>query len=235
MDNGKPIRETKAADIPLAIDHFRYFASVIRGEEGSATMLDPNTLSLILREPIGVVAQIVPWNFPFLMAAWKLAPAIAAGNTILFKPSSTTSLSVLELARLVHDVLPAGVLNVITGSGSKAGVFVQQADIDKIAFTGSTSVGREIGLGAAKKIIPPSIGLHQRDNERLLNTLRHLTDIGNTLIVVEHDEDTMRVADHIVDIGPGAGVNGGEVADKDSNATPSNASLDHGTHVAGIG
>ena len=115
MDNGKPIRETTYADIPLAADHFRYFAGVIRGEEGSATMVDENTLSLILREPIGVVGQIVPWNFPFLMAAWKLAPVLAAGDVTILKPSSSTSLSVLELMKLIQNVVPKGVINLITG------------------------------------------------------------------------------------------------------------------------
>lgn len=161
IDNGKPIRETSAADIPLGIDHFRYFAGVIRGEEGSAAMLDPQMLNLILTEPLGVVAQIVPWNFPFLMACWKLAPALATGNTIVFKPSSATPLSVLELARLLteHHVLPAGVLNVVTGSGSKAGEYLQHSDVDKIAFTGSTEVGRGIAISAAEKLIPATLEL----------------------------------------------------------------------------
>ncbi len=117
LDNGKPIRETSAADVPLAVDHFRYFAGCMRADEGAATMLDPNTLNIILREPLGVIGQIVPWNFPFLMGAWKLAPALVAGNTVVFKPSSATSLSILELARLIDEagILPKGVLNVVTG------------------------------------------------------------------------------------------------------------------------
>lgn len=114
MDNGKPIRETLAVDIPMAADHFRYFAGCIQAEEGSANILGKDTLSLILREPIGVVGQIVPWNFPFLMSAWKLAPVLASGCCTVFKTSSTTPLSVLEFARLVQDVIPAGVFNVIT-------------------------------------------------------------------------------------------------------------------------
>jgi len=162
MDNGKPIRETSAADIPLAIDHFRYFAGVIRAQEGSAVMIDGNTMNLILREPLGVVAQIIPWNFPFLMAAWKLAPALAAGNTVVLKPSSSTSLSVLELGHLLTDngVLPAGVLNIVTGSGSKSGEYLQNATgIDKLAFTGSTMVGRKIALAAAERLIPATLEL----------------------------------------------------------------------------
>ena len=160
MDNGKPIRETMGADIPLAADHFRYFAGVIRSEEGTASDIDNNTLNLILREPIGVVGQIVPWNFPFLMAAWKLAPVLAAGDTTVFKPSSTTSLSVLEFMKLIQDIVPKGVINIITGKGSKSGNYLQHnEEIDKLAFTGSTEVGREIGLAAAKRIIPATLEL----------------------------------------------------------------------------
>lgn len=162
LDNGKPIRETSAADIPLAADHFRYFAGVIRSEEDTVKMLDDNKMSIILREPIGVVAQIIPWNFPFLMAAWKIAPALAAGNTIVFSPSSKTSLSVLELTRLIDeaDLLPKGVFNLVTGRGSTTGDYLQKhKGIDKVAFTGSTSVGREIGINAAKNLIPSTLEL----------------------------------------------------------------------------
>lgn len=160
LDNGKPIRETSFADIPLAADHFRYFAGVIRGEEGSATFVDNNTLNLIVREPIGVVGQIVPWNFPFLMAAWKLAPVLAAGDVTILKPSSTTSLSILELARLVQDIVPKGVFNVVTGKGSKSGEILQHhKGLNKLAFTGSTEVGREIGISAAQNIIPSTLEL----------------------------------------------------------------------------
>lgn len=160
IDNGKPIRETAGADIPLAADHFRYFAGAIRAEEGTSTMLDENTLNLILREPVGVVGQIVPWNFPFLMAAWKLAPVLAAGDVSVFKPSSTTSLSVLELMKLVENVVPKGVINIITGKGSKSGEYLQHhKGLDKLAFTGSTEVGREIGISAAQNLIPSTLEL----------------------------------------------------------------------------
>ncbi len=160
LDNGKPIRETTKADLPLSVDHFRYFASAIRAEEGTSTMLDENTLNLILREPIGVVGQIIPWNFPFLMAAWKIAPALAAGNTVVLKPSSMTSLSVLELMRIIGSVLPKGVLNVITGRGSKSGEYMKHhKGLHKLAFTGSTEVGREIGISAAENIIPSTLEL----------------------------------------------------------------------------
>ena len=160
LDNGKPIRETMAIDIPLSAKHFRYFASCIMAEEGSANILDEQFLSLILREPIGVVGQIVPWNFPFLMAAWKLAPVLAAGCCTVFKPSSDTSLSVLEFARLVQDVIPKGVFNVITGSGSKSGQYMlDHKGFRKLAFTGSTEVGRQVALAAADRLIPATLEL----------------------------------------------------------------------------
>lgn len=160
MDNGKPIRETLNVDIPYASEHFRYFAGVIQGEEGAANILNEELMAIILKEPIGVVGQIVPWNFPFLMAAWKLAPLIAAGDTSVFKPSSDTSLSVLELMRLIKDILPKGVINVVTGRGSKSGDFLtEHPDLDKLAFTGSTEVGRGIGIAAAKRIIPSTLEL----------------------------------------------------------------------------
>lgn len=160
VDNGKPIRETLAVDIPMAADHFRYFAGCIQAEEGSANILGKDTLSLILREPIGVVGQIVPWNFPFLMAAWKLAPVLASGCCTVFKTSSTTPLSVLEFARLVQDVIPAGVFNVITGSGSKSGQYMlDHPGFRKLAFTGSTEVGRNVALAAAQKLIPATLEL----------------------------------------------------------------------------
>ena len=160
MDNGKPVRETSAIDIPLAAQHFRYFAGCIMAEEGSAKMLDDNTLSLILREPVGVVGQIVPWNFPFLMGAWKLAPVLASGCCTVFKSSSSTPLSILELAKLVEDVIPAGVFNVITGAGSKSGEYMLQHEgFRKLAFTGSTEVGKSVALAAAEKLIPSTLEL----------------------------------------------------------------------------
>ena len=160
LDNGKPIRETRAADVPLASDHFRYFASVIRGEEGTATQLDTEDLSIVLREPIGVVGQIIPWNFPFLMAAWKIAPALAAGCTIVIHPSSSTSLSLLSLAQKINHLLPKGVLNVITGRGSKSGEYMlHHKGFNKLAFTGSTEVGRRVGIAAAELLIPSTLEL----------------------------------------------------------------------------
>lgn len=160
LDNGKPIRETLNVDIPMAAQHFRYFAGCIMASEGSANILGKDTLSLILREPIGVVGQIVPWNFPFLMAAWKLAPVLASGCCTVFKPSSSTSLSVLELARLVQGVIPRGVFNVITGSGSKSGQYMLESKrFRKLAFTGSTEVGRNVALAAAERIIPATLEL----------------------------------------------------------------------------
>lgn len=160
LDNGKPIRETSAIDIPLAAEHFRYFAGAILADEGSANMLDDNTMSLILREPIGVVGQIIPWNFPFLMAAWKLAPVLASGCCTVLKPSSVTSLSVLELAKLIGHLLPAGVFNVITGSGSKSGNYMLNHEgFSKLAFTGSTEIGCSVAKSAAKRLIPATLEL----------------------------------------------------------------------------
>ena len=160
MDNGKPIRETTAIDVPLSSDHFRYFAGAIRTVEGTATVLDGNFMSLVLREPIGVVGQIVPWNFPFLMAAWKLAPALAAGNCIVFKPSSSTSLSMLVFMELIEDLIPPGVVNVVTGSGGKSGQYLlDHPDIRKLAFTGSSEVGVGVAQAAAEKLIPSTLEL----------------------------------------------------------------------------
>jgi len=160
MDNGKPIRETLNVDIPLAADHFRYFAGCILAEEGSANMLGNDTLSMVLREPIGVVGQIIPWNFPFLMGAWKLAPVMAAGCCTVLKPSSETSLSMLELMRLIEDIVPPGVINLITGSGSKSGQFMlDHPKFSKLAFTGSTAVGINVAKAAAEKLIPATLEL----------------------------------------------------------------------------
>jgi len=159
-DNGKPLRETMNVDIPLASDHFRYFAGVIRAEEGSATILDENTMSLVLNEPIGVVGQVIPWNFPFLMAAWKLAPALAAGCTVVMKPSSHTSLSLLELADILKNILPAGVVNIVTGKGSKSGQYIlDHTGFNKLAFTGSTEVGLDVYKAASEKLIPATLEL----------------------------------------------------------------------------
>ena len=160
LDNGKPIRETMAADLPLTIDHFRYFAGVIRAAEGEAVMIDDNNLSIILREPIGVVGQIIPWNFPIAMAAWKIAPALAAGCCIVIKPSSTTSLSLLEMAKILNQVLPPGVVNVVSGCGCSAGqCMLDNEGFRKLAFTGSTEVGYDVALAAAKELIPSTLEL----------------------------------------------------------------------------
>lgn len=160
LDNGKPLRETMNADVPLSADHFRYFAGVIRSEEGTAQQLDENNLTITLKEPIGVVGQIIPWNFPLLMAAWKIAPAIAAGNTIVISPSSTTSLSILELAKILDKVLPAGVVNVVTGRGSYSGDYMLHHEgFAKLAFTGSTEVGYLVAKAAADRLIPSTLEL----------------------------------------------------------------------------
>ena len=160
IDNGKPIRETMSVDVPLASDHFRYFAGVIRADEGSAVMIDKDHMSIILSEPIGVVGQIVPWNFPFLMAAWKIAPALAAGCTVVIKPSSTTPLSTLEFAKLLRGVVPPGVVNVVTGRGPTTGEYMlKHQGFRKLAFTGSTEVGYDIARAAADKLIPATLEL----------------------------------------------------------------------------
>src|SRR5688572_24088912 len=152
-DNGKPIRETTAADLPLAIDHFRYFASVIRAEEGSASELDQNTLSIIIKEPLGVVGQIIPWNFPILMATWKLAPALAAGNCVVIKPAEQTPASLMVLFELIGDLLPKGVVNIVNGFGVEAGKpLATSPRIAKVAFTGETTTGRLIMQYASQNL-----------------------------------------------------------------------------------
>ncbi|QIQ20265.1 aldehyde dehydrogenase family protein [Zophobihabitans entericus] len=160
LDSGKPIRETSSVDVPFAIDHFRYFAGVIRGNSGEADNIDNETLSLVLDEPIGVVGQIVPWNFPLLMAAWKLAPAIAAGDCVVIKPSKETSLSLVELGKILNDILPPGVVNILTGAGSRTGAeMLAHNGFSKLAFTGSTEVGLEVAKAAAEKLIPATLEL----------------------------------------------------------------------------
>jgi len=159
-DNGKAVRETLAADIPLAADHFRYFAGCIRAQEGSTAEIDEHTVSYHFHEPLGVVGQIIPWNFPILMAAWKLAPALAAGNCIVLKPAEQTPASILVLMECIEDLLPAGVLNVVNGLGKEAGeALATSTRIAKIAFTGSTPVGSHILSCAAKNIIPSTVEL----------------------------------------------------------------------------
>lgn len=160
VDNGKAVRETLAADLPLAVDHFRYFASVIRAEEGSITELDKDTVSIIVHEPIGVVAQIIPWNFPILMAVWKLAPALAAGNAVVLKPAESTPISILVLIDLIQDLLPAGVINVVNGFGAELGrALVTNPKVSKAAFTGSTATGRLVMQYATENIIPVTLEL----------------------------------------------------------------------------
>ena len=159
-DNGKPLRETRGADIPLAADHFRYFASVIRGEEGGVSEIDKDTIAYHFREPLGVVGQIVPFNFPLLMAAWKIAPALAAGNCTVIKPASPTPWSILKLCELIGDIVPAGVLNVVNGPGAEIGkALATNKRIAKIAFTGETATGRLIMQYAAQNIIPSTTEL----------------------------------------------------------------------------
>jgi aldehyde dehydrogenase len=160
LDNGKAVRETLNADVPLVIDHFRYFASVIRAESGSVADLDENTISQEIHEPLGVVAQIIPWNFPLLMAAWKIAPAIAAGNCVVIKPASATPMSILLLMEIIQDVLPKGVVNIINGAGGKIGKHLStHPDIKKVGFTGETTTGQLIMQYATENIIPSTLEL----------------------------------------------------------------------------
>jgi len=160
VDNGKPIRETLNADIPLTVDHFRYFAGCVRAQEGALSDLDENTVAYHFHEPLGVVGQIIPWNFPILMAAWKLAPAIGAGNCVVLKPAESTPISILILAELIADLLPPGVLNIVNGYGREAGMpLATSKRIAKIAFTGSTSTGRVIAQAAANNLIPATLEL----------------------------------------------------------------------------
>jgi aldehyde dehydrogenase len=160
IDNGKPIRETLNADIPLAVDHFRYFAGALRAQEGGISEIDENTMAYHIHEPLGVVGQIIPWNFPILMAAWKLAPALGAGNCVVLKPAENTPISILILAELIADLLPPGVLNIVNGYGREAGMpLATSKRIAKIAFTGSTTTGRVIAQAAANNLIPATLEL----------------------------------------------------------------------------
>ena len=159
-DNGKPLRETTLADLPLAIDHFRYFAGVIRAQEGGISEIDEHTVAYHFHEPLGVIGLIIPWNFPLLMAAWKLAPALAAGNAVVLKPAEQTPLSILVLMELIEDILPAGVLNIVNGFGLEAGKpLASSPRIQKVAFTGETTTGRLIMQYASQNIIPVTLEL----------------------------------------------------------------------------
>jgi aldehyde dehydrogenase len=160
LDNGKPIRETTAADLPLAIDHFRYFAGVIRAQEGGISELDADTVAYHFHEPLGVVGQIIPWNFPLLMASWKLAPALAAGNCVVIKPAEQTPVSVMAFMELIADILPSGVVNVVQGFGVEAGKpLAQSPRVAKVAFTGETTTGRLIMQYASENLLPVTLEL----------------------------------------------------------------------------
>ncbi|MGF0317342.1 aldehyde dehydrogenase [Nocardia fluminea] len=159
-DNGKPVRETLAADLPLAVDHFRYFAGVLRAQEGGISEVDSDTIAYHFHEPLGVVAQIIPWNFPILMATWKLAPALAAGNAVVLKPAEQTPASIMKVVELVADLLPPGVLNVVNGFGVEAGKpLASSPRVAKVAFTGETTTGRLIMQYASENIIPVTLEL----------------------------------------------------------------------------
>jgi aldehyde dehydrogenase len=176
-DNGKAIRETLNADIPLAVDHFRYFAGCMRAEEGTLGELDANTVSYHFNEPLGVVGQIIPWNFPILMAAWKLAPALVTGNCVVLKPAEQTPASILVLIELIADLLPEGVLNVVNGYGAEAGqALASSKRIAKIAFTGSTPVGIQILKCAAENVIPSTVELGGKSPNLYFNDIMNFED-----------------------------------------------------------
>ncbi|WP_159819359.1 acetaldehyde dehydrogenase ExaC [Colwellia sp. 20A7] len=176
-DNGKPVRETLAADIPLSVDHFRYYAGCIRAQEGTLSQIDDDTVAYHFHEPIGVVGQIIPWNFPILMAAWKLAPALAAGNCVILKPAEQTPVSILILIELIADLLPPGVLNIVNGYGKEAGeALATSTRIGKIAFTGSTPVGQHILKCAAENLIPSTVELGGKSPNIFFNDITQFED-----------------------------------------------------------
>lgn len=177
LDNGKAIRETLNADVPLVVDHFRYFASVIRGESGDVSDLDENTISQEVHEPLGVVAQIIPWNFPLLMAAWKIAPAIAAGNCVVLKPASATPMAILIMMEEIQSVLPKGVLNIINGAGGKIGKHLStHPDVKKVGFTGETTTGQMIMQYATENIIPSTLELGGKSPNIFLESIMDKDD-----------------------------------------------------------
>src|SRR5699024_8238643 len=159
-DNGKPVRETLNADIPLAIDHFRYFAGAIRAQEGSLSQIDEDTVAYHFHEPLGVVGQIIPWNFPILITTWKLAPALAAGHAVVMKPAEQTPASIMHLMAIIGDLLPEGVVNVVNGFGTETGKpLASSSRIAKVAFTGETTTGRLIMQYASQNLIPVTLEL----------------------------------------------------------------------------
>jgi aldehyde dehydrogenase len=177
LDNGKAIRETINADVPLVVDHFRYFASVIRGESGDVSDLDENTISQEVYEPLGVVAQIIPWNFPLLMAAWKIAPAVAAGNCVVLKPASATPMAILMMMEEIQDVLPKGVINIINGAGGKIGKHLStHPDVKKVGFTGETTTGQMIMQYATENIIPSTLELGGKSPNIFLESIMDKDD-----------------------------------------------------------
>ena len=176
-DNGKAVRETTAADLPLAIDHFRYFAGVIRAEEGSVAELDADTVCVNVTEPLGVVGQIIPWNFPILMATWKLAPALAAGNCVVLKPAEQTPVGILVLIELIEGILPKGVVNVVNGFGAEAGKpLAQSPRVHKVAFTGETTTGQLIMQYASKNITPVTLELGGKSPNIFLSSVMEADD-----------------------------------------------------------
>jgi len=176
-DNGKAIRESRAADVPLAIDHFRYFAAAIRAQQGSICMIDEHNVAYHFHEPLGVVGQIIPWNFPLLMATWKLAPALAAGNCVVLKPAEQTPASILNWIEQVGDLLPPGVVNIVNGFGLEAGKpLASSSRIAKVAFTGETTTGRLIMQYASQNIIPVTLELGGKSPNVFFEDVMHEDD-----------------------------------------------------------
>lgn len=212
-DNGKAVRETLAADLPLAVDHFRYYAGAIRAQEGRLSQIDEDTTAYHFHEPLGVVGQIIPWNFPLLMAVWKLAPALAAGNAVVLKPAEQTPASILVLMELIGDLLPAGVLNVVNGFGVEAGKpLASSPRIAKIAFTGETTTGRLISQYASENIIPVTLELGGKSPNIFFEDVMDRDDAfwdkaqeGFTLFALNQGEVCMPVP------GPGAGEHRGGI------------------------
>jgi len=180
LDNGKPIRETTHADLPLVVDHWRYFASAVRAQEGGISEIDHDTVAYHYHEPLGVVGQIIPWNFPLLMATWKLAPAVAAGNCVVLKPAEQTPLSILLFVEVIADLLPPGVLNVVNGFGVEAGKpLAQSKRIAKIAFTGETTTGRLIMQYASDNLIPVTLELGGKSPKKFHGMICPTTPSGS--------------------------------------------------------
>ena len=220
-ENGKPVRETLAADLPLAVDHFRYFAGAIRAQEGGLSELDADTVAYHFHEPLGVVGQIIPWNFPILMAVWKLAPALAAGNCVVLKPAEQTPWSILKLVEVIADLLPPGVVNVVNGFGVEAGKpLASSSRIAKVAFTGETTTGRLIMQYASQNLIPVTLELGGSAVPGIGRVSRPRGGAGGAVRVQRGARGLRR---HAVDRSGGAGTAAGRVVPLGERDVPARA------------